>query len=394
MQPDEKNNRLNGVINGKHLNGMQANGIGLKPNAPFLTTSAQPASALPEEPLETKPRMEWVESLGLFVLFDHRVLQRQNKDFCMRMVDCLARTRKARLTHVDLDRHELVVQFTDPNTSRATAAAILGEAIRLASMPVKRNPTLGENAKWSGFTAFAAESGPITHWFSSEVSKTKMRLYGSLLKDSETSAAELKNLIPSLKRARRRWFGKGVTISYNASTTRPLDLVASIDTICRLEATHILPENDENPLASISVPRRIWHIGMAGFSIAGAVVGLILPGIPTVPFVLLASYHLAKGSARMNRLFLAMPLFGSLARDWSDGRYIRTRNKILLIVITLGILGITFIFVQLTAWLVFIMGVIFAITSISILATPGYPQTGTVPKVGMSRGLKALPGMV
>lgn len=389
MNPKPDKSRINGV-NGTHHKPFATNGLGI----PLISGDFQASPTLiPEEPAAEGSRMEWVESLGLFVLFDTRVLQRQNREFCLRMVDCLARSRKARLTHVDLDRHELVVQFADPNTSRATAAAILGEAIRLAAIPLRRSPEPGEKTNWTGFTAFAAESGPITHWFSREISKKKMRLYGSQLKDAETSPAELRNLIPSLKSARRKWFGKGITISYNDKTTRPLDLVASIDTICRLESSHILPENDENPLASLTLSRRVWHIGMAGFSMAGAVVGLILPGIPTVPFVLLASYHLARGSTRMNRMFLAMPLFGSLARDWSDGRYIRPRNKFLLIIITLGIVSITILFVQVTTWLMFVMGAVFAITAISILSTPGYSQAGAVPKVGMSRGLRALPGM-
>ena len=392
MNPNPEKPRINGM-NGSHHHPHLKNGLACKPlSAEFGNPFYRP-TIIPEEAVEETSRMEWVESLGLFVLFDSRVLQRQNREFCVRMVDCMARSRKARLTHVDLDRHELVVQFTDPNTSRATAAAILGEAIRLASIPVKRKTGPGENSNWTGFTAFSAESGPITHWFSRELSRKKMRLFGSLLNDSETSPAELRNLIPSLKSARRQWFGNGITISYNEKTTRPLDLVASIDTVCRLESAHILPENDQNPLASLTLSRRVWHIGMAGFSLVGAVVGLVVPGIPTVPFVLLSSYHLARGSSRMNHIFLAMPLFGSLARDWSDGRYIRPRNKFLLIIITLGIVGTTILFVQVTAWLIFTMGAVFAITTISILTTPGYSQAGAVPKVGMSRGLRALPGM-
>ncbi|MFM7315954.1 MAG: hypothetical protein ACKO5E_03300, partial [bacterium] len=122
MNPKPDKPRINGV-NGSHHKPFAKNGLGIPLGSGEFQSGP---SMIPDEPAAEGSRMEWVESLGLFVLFDTRVLQRQNREFCLRMVDCLARSRKARLTHVDLDRHELVVQFADPNTSRATAAAILG----------------------------------------------------------------------------------------------------------------------------------------------------------------------------------------------------------------------------------------------------------------------------
>lgn len=340
-----------------------------------------------------EPSMDWVENLGLFVLRDCKVIQRENRQFCMRMIDFLTRSRKTRLAHLDLDRHELVVQFSNPLTTRAHAANILGDAIRLASMPVELGSDFRSRSHWSGFTSFVSDQGLSTYWYSRELGPGRLSIYGKPLKETDITSTLLEQLIPSMKSVHKRLFSRGLNIQYDAKTTRPLDLVGAIDTICRLEASRVLPEEDENPLASISLPIRVWHLSLAVFSFGGAIVGLVVPGIPTVPFILLTSYHLAKGSTRIHHFFLRLPLFGSVAHDWSDGKYIRPVNKMMLIVLTAGIITVTLILTQVTTGLLITVGTVFFITTWSVLATPSYPQSGVVPKVGISRGLRALPGL-
>lgn len=364
--------------------------------ADLLARNGRPKSAttLVDVP-DSEPRIEWVESLGLFILRDENVIARMNRRFCGRVVDILARMRKVRLAHIHLENHELIVQFADPRTDRAEAARILGEAVRLASMPVPAGQMNSGmlSPRWSGFTSFSSESGPVTSWLSVEVGRNRLRLQSESLVNSEATPAELADLIPSLKSVRRRWLRHGITVKFDPGQTRPLDLIRAIDTICRLEAASLLPETDENPLASISLPRRMWHLGLAGASLVGAGVGLVVPGIPTVPFVLLTSYHLAKGSERMHRVFLQMPLFGSLAHDWSEGRFIRPANKVILIALTTSIVGVTLLVTPVTPGILMVVGLVFTMTTVSVLQTPSHAQAGLVPKVGISRGLRALPAM-
>ena len=356
-----------------------------------LVTKPKPV----EEVSESRSRIEWVESLGLFVLHDESVIQRANRRFCSRVIDVLIRSRKVRLAHVHMENHEFVVQFTNPKTDRAEAARILGEAVRLAAMPIPSgmDDESVMSPRWTGLTAFASENGLITSWRTRELGKNRLRIYGESLNRPESDPAELLLLIPSLKSIHRRWLSSGVTVRFDSEQIRALDLVGAIDTIFRLEAASLLPDENENPLASTSLVRRAWHLSLAGGSFAGAIVGLIVPGIPTVPFVLLTSYHLAKGSATINRYFLRMPLFGSLAHDWSDGHYIRPINKFYLITITSGIIAVTLSVTTLTPGILVAVGTVFVITTFSVLQTPSEPQMGMVPKVGISRGLRSLPAM-
>ena len=68
---------------------------------------------------------------------------------------------------------------------------------------------------------------------------------------------------------------------------------------------------------------------LAYFFLALAFIGVILPGLPTVPFLLLAAWFSAKGSNRLNRWLYAHPHLGRLLIDWEQQRAISRSSKII-----------------------------------------------------------------
>jgi uncharacterized membrane protein YbaN (DUF454 family) len=61
--------------------------------------------------------------------------------------------------------------------------------------------------------------------------------------------------------------------------------------------------------------------------LAVAVLGLLLPLLPTTPFVLLAAGCFAQSSERMHRWILANRTFGPMVRDWHEKRCVSCRVK-------------------------------------------------------------------
>lgn len=61
--------------------------------------------------------------------------------------------------------------------------------------------------------------------------------------------------------------------------------------------------------------RWAWWL-LAWLSLALGVVGIVVPGLPTVPFVLLSAFAAARGSQRLHARLLADPRFGPMIRDW------------------------------------------------------------------------------
>ena len=74
--------------------------------------------------------------------------------------------------------------------------------------------------------------------------------------------------------------------------------------------------------------RALWAVAGIAFVVLGGA-GIVLPGLPTTPFLLLAAACFARSSPRLYRWLLANPHFGPLIRDYREGRGVSVRVKVL-----------------------------------------------------------------
>ena len=74
--------------------------------------------------------------------------------------------------------------------------------------------------------------------------------------------------------------------------------------------------------------RSVWAV--AGLiCVAVGTIGLFLPFLPTVPFLLAAGFFFGKSSARLHRWLLAHPVLGPPIHNWNEHGAISLRAKLL-----------------------------------------------------------------
>ena len=85
---------------------------------------------------------------------------------------------------------------------------------------------------------------------------------------------------------------------------------------------------DTEPVTKFPPGRLRWAWWLVAYLALGlGLVGIVVPGLPTVPFVLLSGYAAARGSQRLHRWLLGHRQFGPMIRDWQRFGAVSRRAK-------------------------------------------------------------------
>jgi uncharacterized protein len=80
-------------------------------------------------------------------------------------------------------------------------------------------------------------------------------------------------------------------------------------------------------------------------------IGIILPVLPTTPFVLLAAFFYSKGSDKLHNWLLMNKYFGHMIKDWEQSKIIGLRAKIYSTSMIVPLFSYTLYFVSLVLWI-------------------------------------------
>jgi uncharacterized membrane protein YbaN (DUF454 family) len=135
------------------------------------------------------------------------------------------------------------------------------------------------------------------------------------------------------------------------------------------------PANANGPTQSH--PRVTTGARRMAFLVAGLVcvglgyLGVLLPGLPATPWVMLASYCFARSSPRLERWLKKSPVFGKLLRDWHEHRGIRRPAKVVAVVLVVVAVTLSITLTELPVWLKWTIGGLAAVgVSVIVFVVP------------------------
>jgi uncharacterized protein len=243
---------------------------------------------------------------------------------------------------VSIDRAEKSVTIEYDAATNDLGEALQGIAGALRGERPTRVPDLGVAVDFSGVAGSVTRVDRV-HQLTGEMSPRTVRSGG------------FSNWLPRFARGRKaaqpsvgdgggtRAVLHGLVVHYapfpSADDDLPGEIIEIPDTRPAQALPMAAPSRREVPLATGLA--KLANLAAAGGCFLLSVVGVVTPGIPTIPFVLATSYFLVRSTPELNERFRESRMFGQLVRDWEDSGGLRRGTKVRAIVFMFVLIGFT-----------------------------------------------------
>ena len=118
--------------------------------------------------------------------------------------------------------------------------------------------------------------------------------------------------------------------------------------------------------------KRVLLIIAGWIAVILAVIGIVLPLLPTTPFLLLAAFCFSKSSSRFHDWLLNHPWFGDYIRNFQSGRGMTIKAKISTVFLIWLSIGASVIFFVPIVWVKVMLLIIACCVSGYLISRPTY----------------------
>jgi uncharacterized protein len=121
---------------------------------------------------------------------------------------------------------------------------------------------------------------------------------------------------------------------------------------------------------------RLFYLGLGWLCVGLGILGIIMPILPTTPFLLVAVWAFSKSSPALAEQLRNHPVAGSYIRNWQDHGVIPRKAKVLAIVM-MSAMGIYLAgFSGLPGWAALVACAVLIAVGVYILSRPDQPPPG------------------
>jgi uncharacterized membrane protein YbaN (DUF454 family) len=330
------------------------------------------------------------------VVADSRAFHPEWRRFIDRLVDGLLERLEVKAVRVDLSTATCQVRF-EPGADRpAQMAAVFRECLRdaggtqpgwLQRLATSQRPwttQMAERHERGTVVLLAIDDRPGQICIRARSSPKRRRRLDELLDELGRQ--------PGIHALRVRGWPEGLDIDYDPARLNKEDILTTAMSAWALaEAGHSVEPTAKSNRASPRSrefmdrgPRRLLYLALGCGSLGMSFVGLVVPGIPTVPFLLASSYYLARSSRPLHRWLLESRLFGQILREWETHRALSPQSKWGLAAITLVVLLVTVTFVPSTPVILVLVAVMMSLTLLGLYRIPAIdPAAKPIPALGI-----------
>ncbi len=294
--------------------------------------------------LDAEP-VKYSKNDGVLLLHNRGLFRPGREEFCRRLAEATARQDKVRAVQISLASGTCRIDFDPGRVDARTMANRFSEAVQSAIAPKADNRrTDGGSEGWITLLMFTWGEGRSA-WEILKDHSGVTRLRNRLLQMDSSLAKRVAAAISGLSgviSSRKTFWTNDLDIRFDPGRLSALAIVEVAERVLRqafqpaLEAAATSAEGEPGVVRGF---RRIWYLTLAGGSFGMTLVGLLVPGVPTVPFLLATSYYLARSSPGLNRMLRRSRFFGPILEDLQTYGGLRplSRFKLVGLTLTLGL---------------------------------------------------------
>ena len=324
-------------------------------------------------------RVSISEQDGVLVARDPDLFRPGHEKFSRRLAHAAATRKDVRSVRVCLASGTCRLEFAAGQVNASEMANRFAESVREAVAPDRENATMAREHEWTALALFpAGEATSI--WETIREGRGDLRLRNPILRKdlglARRVARELSGA-PGIHSCRARLWERDLEIRFDPEVTSASVLIPAVEDAFRRTLRPALDESTAEEPGTPAVAsglRRVRYMAMAGGSFTLTLVGLVVPGVPTVPFLLATSYYLVRSSPTLNRKLLRSRFFGPILVDLETNGGLRRINKVKLIGLTLVVSVVTLVVIGPPLILVLVMFTVASGSIYAITRLPGIPS--------------------
>jgi uncharacterized membrane protein YbaN (DUF454 family) len=331
------------------------------------------------------PHIDLDDKAGTLRVNDARLFARERRAFCRRLAEAIASRPGVRKVMIDLASGSCRLEFVPRSVSRQEIAASFAESVREATASAV-----------DALTAYALP-GQVSLWETLEASPGRIRirhqgLSGEFARLSQV--ADTLSRLDTVQSCKAIPWSHRLTIDFSPENgvadwfidqaERAFEsLVANEDWQAKAAMPLVEVPDQRHPIEVATGPKRWLYLALGGGSLVMTVVGLIVPGIPTVPFLLLSSYGFARSSPRINRWLRETRFFGPILIEWEQHGGLSTSSKKKLIGLTSVVVLVAIVLAPLSPLALGLILVMAGLSVYGVSRMPSAPDNATIrPPVG------------
>ena len=330
------------------------------------------------------PVIEIDSKAGAIRIRDARLVNPSRRAFCERLLEAATRRPGISKAEIDIDSASCRIEFVRGSTTVHKIADAFADCVREAVTATSNDTRIPDrlSADWLTLTAYPL-TGDVSLWEIQKAEPGRIRLNHPRPQGDRHRLSQLAEEISrfdDVVRCRALSDSQSLAIDFrdqNRDLNGFLDEAErSFESLLAQEKKRTSPQKhwEGSGTEVASGPKRVMYLVLAGGAFTMTLVGLVVPGIPTVPFLLGTSYFLARSSRRLNEWLSESILFGSIVSEWKEHGALSESSKVKLLALTAVIVSVAIVFGPLSLVGIVFLLVVSCVSVYGIVRLPSLPD--------------------